>query len=356
VEKKPHAELIEFDEDELGPRQTGGGRAAARAADVLGGGGILSVRIHPQTVEKATAVARAEAALNAVRTELIARHCLPPGAYVEVDDESRGTPVAPFHGGRFLLPHQDGGHCSFLTPSRFDHDDVSPDDRVFSSTVYWKRPSHKMYQGFIITNPGTPPGETYYYDVFALLADAFSVRYGRAPRFADLTAFTLDNIRFSRRHQSTHGSRYVTLGALLGSPELAQHVMPSGPRAESEFWPAQYMAVPALCDMTDRCPCGTCNGPGARVFCHACVQTLGQSWPKMRETYEVAVVGARYDLLIGNNITQLHAALSSASRTIRPMCMVIDRPEGEAYERWLATQWRVGCAASFAGAAPGCAV
>jgi len=309
---------------------------------VLAQGNVLALRINPPATTKEVAVSRARSALIAIAQVLMERHDLPAEAYVEVDDESWGTPVAPFRDRRFLLPHHDGGHCSFLTPSRLDYADLDPSERVFSATVYWKRPSHKVYQGFLVLNPGVPPGQTHYYNTLTLLWDAFSYRHCRAPAsLAELAAFAVENVRRSKENQATHGSRYLTLGALLGSRDFAHHVMPSGPRAESELWPAQYIALPALCEMVDRCPCGTCDGPGARVFCHACAHTLGRVWPEFQREYEVTVVGAPYDVLIGNNLTQLHAAESSSSRTIRPLCIVLDRPEGDAYEKWLARQWRI---------------
>jgi hypothetical protein len=340
VDRKPFAEVIKLGERDLveARAQTA---PVIRAASVLDRGGVAILRFDPRIAAKQVAIACGEAALTAVRNALVERHDLPAETYVELDAESYGTPVAPFTDRRFLLPHQDGGHCSFLTPSRLDQPDLDPRERVFSSTVYWKRPSHKIYQGFLITNAGDPPGTTYYYNTLTLLWDAFIHRHGRPPAsLAELAIFSMENLRRSKENQSIHCSRYVTLGAMLGSLELAHHVMPSGPRAESELWPAQYIRLPAVCEMADRCPCGSCRGPGERLFCHACAHTLGRTWQEFRRDYEVAVVGDHHDLLIGNNLTQLHAADSHASRTIRPMCIVSDRAEGEGYERWLAAQWR----------------
>ncbi|HEX8130980.1 MAG TPA: hypothetical protein VF527_17900 [Pyrinomonadaceae bacterium] len=339
--RKPRIEMFELEETDVAPGRVESAAPIIRAAELLAGGGVAGLRIHPAGASKQVAITRAETALAAVTRVLVERYGLPPEAYVEVDEESYGTPVAPFRDRRFLLPHQDGGHCSFLTPSRLDYPDLHPDERVYSETVYWKRPSHKLYQGFLITNTGTQPGVTYYYNTLTLLRDAFLHRHGRAPEdISELARFNVENLRHSKKNQAIHGSRYVTLGALLGSPELAHHVMPSGPRAESELWPVQYISLPVLSEMADRCPCGACRGTGEKLFCHACVGTLGRTWPEFRRDYESAVIGERHDLLIGNNLTQLHAADSHASRTIRPMCIVSDRAEGEAYERWLAAQWR----------------
>lgn len=347
---KPGAELLELDEIELAGEPVRFAVPILRAAERLAQGDVVALRIHPVDVAKRVAVTRAELAVATLRRALVEWHGLPAEVYVESDEESHGTPVAPFQKRRFLLPHQDGGHCSFLTPSRLDHPDLEAGDRVYSSTVYWRRPSHKIYQGFLITNPGVPPGVTYYYDALTLLWDAYEHQHGRDPAgLGELAQFTVENLRRSRATQSIHRSRYLTFGALLGSPDPVHHLSPSGPRAESEFWPAQYINLPRLCELSDRCPCGGCAGPGARLLCDACVQTLGRTWPEVRTHYETAVLGQRYDLLMGNNLTQFHAAESHMSRTIQPMCIVMDRPEGEPYERWLAAQWRKWYASHQAG-------
>ncbi|MGH7446742.1 MAG: hypothetical protein ACRELT_04235, partial [Longimicrobiales bacterium] len=67
---------------------------------------------------------------------------------------------------------------------------------------------------------------------------------------------------------------------------------------------------------------------------------LGCTWAEFRTRYDASVVGEQWDVLVGNNLMQLHAADSSAERTIRPMCIVLDSPDTDEYERWLAGQWR----------------
>jgi len=341
MNRKPAAEIIEFNEGDVATASPGTSGPIAAAADLLARGEVAVLRVFPKTDNKQIAIARAESLLAAVTRVLIEDHGLPIHAYAELDDESYGTPVAPFREKRFLLPHHDGGHCSFLSPSRLDYSDFAASERVFSTSVYWKRPSHKLYQGFLITNPGIPAGVTWYYSTLTLLWDAFAYRYGRpATGTRELAHFNVENIRRSKENQSIHGCRYLALGALLGSTQLEHHVMPSGPRAESELWPGQYACLPALCEMTDRCPCGLCEGPGERLLCHTCMHTLGKSWPEVHAEYATRVVGELHDALIGNNLTQLHAADSNASRTILPLCIVTDQALGDAYERWLAKQWQ----------------
>jgi len=341
MNRKPATAIIELEDPNVVTAQSTTSGPIAAAVDLLAQGGVAVLRIRPETTLKQVAIVRAESLLQVITRCLIQRNGLPPEAYVELDAESYGTPVAPFREKRFLLPHHDGGHCSFLTPSRLDYPAFDASERVFSRSVYWKRPSHKLYQGFLITNPGTTCGSTYYYNTLTLLWDAFIHRYGRSPAgFPELAHFNVENLRRSRNNQTIHGSRYLTLGALLGSTRFEHHVMPSGPRAESELWPVQYARLPLLCEMTEECPCSLCAGPGGRLLCHACKQTLGRTWPEVHADYSTRVVGELHDILIGNNLTQLHAADSNTSRTILPMCIVTDKADGSAYEQWLATQWR----------------
>jgi len=338
---RPRTHLIEIDADILPAGNGAAFDAIDAAAGALDRGDVLVIRTHPSDGTKGRAVRRASKVLRALRQHMVHNWSLPRSSRVELDAESRGVPVAPFRSRRFLLPHQDGGHCSFLTPSRLDCAGLSPEERVYSSTVYWRRPSHKMYQGFLVTEPGNTPGSTFYYNALAMLDDAFVHQQGRPPaNIEELAGFALQNLRRSRELQSLHGSRYLTLGAFLGAREPAHHVSPSGPRAESEFWPAQYLSLPNLAALAEECPCGNCDGPGVRLVCHTCLETLGLSWPQVRARYEATIVAARHDLVIANNLTLFHAADSDELRTLVPMCIVTSEAAGHEYERWLARQWR----------------
>lgn len=339
---RPRASVIEIDADGLASGSREARAVIEAAAHRLDRGDVLVLRTRPSDVATDRAIGDARVILEALRRHLVTACSLPAGSEVELDAESRGVPVAPFHARRFLLPHQDGGHCSFLTPSRCDCADVAHGDRIYSSTVYWRRPSHKMYQGFLVTMPGRTPGTTFYYDALAMLGDAFRHQRGYcAGTVAELGGFALENLRRSRALRRQHESRYLTLAAFLGAREPAHHVSPSGPRAESEFWPAQYVNLPNLPVLADACPCGACAGPGARVLCHGCRETLGMSWPQARARYETAIVAARHDLVLANNLTLFHAADSDEFRTLVPMCIVTARAGGDDYEHWLARQWRV---------------
>jgi len=122
MKRRPAIELITIHERELDG--AGACERVRDAAGVLHGGDVLQLRIEPRDVAKPVVVERARVALDAIRRAMVQHSGLPGETYIEVDDESYGTPVAPFQQRRFLLPHQDGGHCSFLTPSRLDCPDL----------------------------------------------------------------------------------------------------------------------------------------------------------------------------------------------------------------------------------------
>ncbi|KZM50317.1 hypothetical protein [Labrenzia sp. OB1] len=311
-----------------------------RAAAALIGGDILQLRLNNAEDTKEIVFEKLSIRLEAIISRMKNTFKLPSETYVEFDQESCGTPVATFHKRRFLLPHSDGGHQSYLTPSRRHRPGFDARDRLFSNKWYFKRASHKMYQGFIITNTGQPPGTTYYYSLFAALELAYRHQTGDSDAgLGELAGFCERNIRNALDLRSTHRSRYPTIAAILGARDPEFHVLTSGPRAESELWPEQYASMPKLCEMADACPCGTCDGPGMRLFCHQCFECTGLSWPEFRDRLEVSAVADRYDLLMGNNLTLLHAADSATERTILPVCFVIDQPETIDYENWLASQW-----------------
>lgn len=325
---------------------------AFATSDHLGGGGsvTLSLAANVERCDSEMLIRRARQVLRVVRDLLCEQQALPRDTYVEVDEESFGTPTAPGNEARFLLPHHDGGHASFPTPRAINDAYGISKTRLFSKTVFFKRHSHKMYQGFLITEPGTFPGETYYYSVFSMLFDAYLHKNGARPGSLDqLESFLGDNINRSLSQAGVHRSRYLTMSATLGSADLAHHILPSGPREESEFWPEQYAHVRQLWSQVEACPCGSCRGPGGRIMCSGMTEVLGLTWPAARERYERKVVGRRGDLLLGNNLFQWHAAYSAPDRRICPVCIVSDKPGGPAYERWLATQWTQGFQRAEAG-------
>ena len=65
------------------------------------------------------------------------------------------------------------------------------------------------------------------------------------------------------------------------------------------------------------------------------------AYPAFRRRFEVCVSSEQGDLVMGHNLRLVHGGLMGGpSRLLEPLCLVVDRPEGDDYEAWLARQWR----------------
>lgn len=244
---------------------------------------------------------------------------------------------------RTRLPHFDGQHCSYLTPSATDVPDWDPALRTFSTTGYTTTAAHKAYQGIFLVDPGHALSVTTYYDWLAIIADVRRRRRLESDMRADPRAAARwlgDNLRRTLALQPSHGCSYPSLGAMLGLTEEAFHGV--GFANAEDPLPAEVgERYPILWPMTQACACGTCIGDTGRVFCHLLMQSVGMSWPAFRQRYEILVPGERYDLLFGHNLTMLHGGWAGGpGRLIEPLCLVVDEPSGTDYERWLAASWR----------------
>lgn len=244
---------------------------------------------------------------------------------------------------RTRLPHFDGQHCSYLTPSAEDVPGWDAGLRIFSSRGYTTTAAHKLYQGIFITDPGHALSVTTYYDWLSIIADVRRLRRLDSGQDADPLAaeqWLGDNLRRALALQPSHGCSYPSLGAMLGLTEEAFHGM--GFANAEDPLPAEVgKRYPILWPMTQACVCGTCVGDTGRVFCHLLVQSVGMPWPAFRQRYEILVPSERYDLLIGHNLTMLHGGWAGGpGRLIEPLCIVVDEPSGTDYERWLAASWR----------------
>jgi hypothetical protein len=244
---------------------------------------------------------------------------------------------------RTRLPHFDGQHCSYLTPSAEDVPDWDAALRTFSTSGYTTTAAHKLYQGIFITDPGHALSVTTYYDWLSIIADVRRLRRIDSDEDGDPRAAARwlgDNLRRSLARQRSHGCPYPSLGAMLGLTEEAFHGMGFA-NAEDPLPADVGKRYPILWPMTQACPCGTCSGDTGRVFCHLLVQSVGMSWPAFRQRYEMLVASERYDLLVGHNLTMLHGGWAGGpGRLIEPLCLVVDEPSGADYERWLAASWR----------------
>ena len=131
------------------------------------------------------------------------------------------------------------------------------------------------------------------------------------------------------------------MGAALGSRDLVQHGV-SCHMAEADFSERERDRFPELVDLAG-CPCAGCEGPAQRLVCDMLHKTTGLTYPAFRRGFEVCVPSEQGDLVMGHNLRLLHGGLMGGpGRLLEPLCLVIDRPEGAAYEDWLAALWRAG--------------
>ena len=332
-----HLDCAALVEQEGAARERAAARLCRQAAELVHDDGLVVFRIGRlrlgATESRALAHLVAEQ-LNEVLVELGA----PASLRLEID-RPQETFVPEGFSTRTLLPHHDGGHCSYLTPSCEDVEEWDPEWRTFSRSGYTTTAAHKLYQGVYVADPGEALSVTTYYDWVRILQDVRTDR-GMDAGVAATGAWLGANIRRALELQDLHGSAYPALGALLGVEELAFQAV-SFHHAEAEIDASAKERFPLLVPLSRRCPCGTCVGETARVFCHVVQLATGRSWAAFRARYERLVPNERYDLVFGHNLTMLHGGLAGGrGRVIEPLCLVVDRPQGPAYERWLAASWR----------------
>lgn len=257
-------------------------------------------------------------------------------------DKPQETVVPSGFPTRTLLPHHDGQHCSYLTPSIDDVPTWDPSWREFGSTGYTTTPAHKMYQGIFLADAGQGLSATPYYDWLGILGDVFDRRDGRAPgnRTMALAAWLGENLRRAIESQPVHGCPYPSFGAFLGLVEPLWNGL-SFHHAEARLPGKERLRFPEAIPLSERCACGLCNGEMARLFCNQVLMGTGLTWSEFRNKWEILAPGDQCDLLFGHNLTMLHGGLAGGtSRVLEPLCLVVDSPMGSEYERWLAASWR----------------
>ncbi|GAA0966509.1 hypothetical protein GCM10009555_008560 [Acrocarpospora macrocephala] len=273
-----------------------------------------------------------------LRTELI-RAGAPDDLGLEID-AAQATPVPEPFSCRSLLPHHDGQHASYLTPSVLDEPDWDPAWRTFSSSGYTTTHAHKMYQGIFIADPGEALSVTTYYDWLRILEDVKSARFIGNPDVPSTARWLGDNLRRALDAGLTHSFSYPTVGGMLGLTETALLAVPLL-HCERTVAAEMKERFPLLHTLSGTCPCRGCAGEVTRVFCNVTSLAMGLTWPEFRARYEVQVPGERFDLLVGHNLTTLHGGLAGGrGRVIEPLCLVVDKPSGSRYEAWLSRSWR----------------
>lgn len=311
---------------------------ADRAVDVIADEGAVLIRIGRLRLSEDASRTLARDVVRRLHDQLRSRG-LPSSSYLEYD-AVQGSAVAENATTRTLLPHHDGGHASYLTPSRLQDGRWEPARRTFSEDGFTTTAAHKMYQGVFIADPGDALSVTTYYPWVRILRDAFAFSSGRAPGSpTELADWLGSNLSGAFARRQAHGCRYPSWAAMLGV---------AWPEAEAIS--LHYADVPLndidrdanreLVKLLDQCPCGACPGETTRLACHITGRALGLPWPQFRRRYELWACSERYDLIFGNNLTMMHGGLCGGpARTIEPMCLVVDRPAGDDYEAWLDGVW-----------------
>src|SRR6202040_456012 len=224
---------------------------------------------------------------------------LPSAARVEVG-AAQTTDVPIGHHTRTVLPHQDGGHCSYLTPSGADVPDWRPAERTFSDEGYCTTPAHKLYQGIFVLETGEGRSTTTYYPWIQMTARSFRRRHGRAGSVPELAAWLAEGLCAALEGRATSGARYPTIAACLGArSELALTI--NAHCAEAELDPAHISRYPELEWMGRSCPCGHCPGPAGRVFCRLLNETAGLTWSGLRKELELPLASRALDFVLGHN-------------------------------------------------------
>ncbi|WP_137791886.1 hypothetical protein [Bacillus sp. E(2018)] len=273
--------------------------------------------------------------------EVLKTHGAPSEMKVEID-RPQETHVPVGFKFRNLLPHHDGGHCTYLTPSTHDVPDWNPKRRTYSNETFFTTHSHKLYQGLFVIEPGEGLSVTTYFNLIKMVKNAYLRKFNlEDAKVEDVAKWLGNNIDRSIKNQDIHLSKYLSLGAALGCEEVLDHAI-SVHWSEETFTQEQLDEYPELQSLLHNCPCGTCSAPAGRFYCRQLYLTLGLTLQEFRRDYEVCLPSERFDLVLGNNISILHGGfMGGKSRYFKPICMVMDdvTNSGE-YEDWLSGLWR----------------
>lgn len=241
---------------------------------------------------------------------------------------------------RTYLPHTEGQHCSYLTPSTIENPLWDPRLRSFTLDVS-ARVCHgqKTHQALLFYETGGGDGATTFYDLVRILTDAYLIRTGRVGTATEIAGWVGENICFGLSLQPETESRYLSLGTLLGSREPCFALTKNDSKAV--FGVEEHKRFPDLAARVSSCECGHCDPEMERLLCHSLVDAMGVTWQEFRRRYEVQVQSEPGDLLIARNLTLLHGAYRGRrTRRFRQFFFSIAQPEGVEYEAWLSAKWR----------------
>lgn len=315
-------------------------RLTGQAAELLHRTGFVVFRVGALRLDVDESRKIAHLLTDRLCATLIARGA-PPDMRVERDAAQR-TWVPGDAATRTLLPHHDGQHCSYLTPSVEDDPGWNPAWREFGSSGYTTTPAHKMYQGIFLPSTGDGLSVTTYYDWVGVIHDVLARRglTDAEQPVAGAARWLGRNLRTALDAQPDHRCPYPSLAGMLGVTGPLWNGI-SFHHAEAELSPEIRRRHPEAIPLAQQCCCGSCEGETARLFCHQVTVATGMTWSQFRSRWEVLAPGEHCDLLFGHNLTMLHGGWAGGgARIIEPLCLVVDEPRGPEYERWLAASWR----------------
>jgi hypothetical protein len=340
-------ELREADKDAIVPSEISSwADNAAQLLDSLPSGVVFRIGKLRLTHEESRSIAVriADLILHALRSRGV-----PKRAFIEID---RIRPVKVWkHQVRTLLPHTDGAHCSYLTPSLLDVPNWDVHLRTFSYRDFSTTGMHKMYQGIFIVDPGNGISVTTYYDWLKVLSYAYSLAsHKREFPIEELQLWLGQNIRNAIENQPLHKNRYLSIGAALGSKRVSYQgtVIHA---AEEELTLQEKTMFPEL-SMLDASLHQSKNWMIARTQFLSMIlsDVLGMTWKDFRAAYEICVPSERFDYVLGHNLVLLHGGLMGGpARRLEPISVAIDLPRGDDYEQWLSRAWRRDGSHRFVG-------
>lgn len=314
-------------------------RVAGQMANTIDALGYCRVRLGALRLSMDVTSSIARTLVAELRAKLADEGCLPAPVTVECDEPDT-TAVVDGFAYRTRLPHTDGQHATYLTPSRFDAPYFDSARRRFGPEGHTSA-SHKLYAGIVVFDPGVGLSITTFLDAVVLAVRAFEHDARRVlDDLGEVARWQGANVAAAHARRRSHGSRYISILGLFhpdGDPSsegLNLSIAETGLGNVAERKPGR-----------PNCACGRCSCDTEAAFCGQVAKAFGVGWHELREEHEYALGSDQGDLLFWDNVTMLHGAvLGSAGRTLMPIYLSLERPAGFTYERWLFDRWRMRAA------------
>ncbi len=219
---------------------------------------------------------------------------------------------------RTLLPHHDGGHCSFLTPFYPLNLENPRATWTLQNHNYTTTDMHKLYQGFFLKDAGDGLSITAHFDLIEILKDCFIFRFKKSPLLHQLMDWYGRSLDEFFAKNGTGG--YIPIGVQLGCIScfggIPIHHLDACFDVEGEIITAAY------------------------IFNEICLEALGIAAEEFMERYAILSPSSTGDLIVGHNIFSWHGGLmGGGNREIFPLC-IATKSINQNYELWLKHNWR----------------